>query len=382
MRFDAGSRGAYSTDASNYRQVPIGVVVPRTMDAGVAAVTVCRQHGAPVVSRGGGTSLAGQACNAAVVIDWSKYCHGLVSVDPDARTCVVEPGIVLDELNAQLAEYGLMFGPWPATHDHCTLGGMLGNNSCGATAQAYGKTVDNVARLEVLTYDGERFWTGPTTDEDYGRIVAAGGRGAKIYQQLRELARAHGDQVRERYPHIPRRVSGYNLDSLLPQHGFDVARALVRSESTLVTILHAELRLVPKPPAETLVVLGYPDIAAAADAAPRIAPHQPEQLEGLDGRLIGFERKRRMNPEALHLLPDGDAWLMVIFSGGSREEADAKARALLEELHGTKHEPTVRFYDDAEHEKELADVREVALGATARVPDMPDTWEGASRNEH
>ena len=375
MRFDAGSRGAYSTDASNYRQVPIGVVVPRTVDAGMAAVAVCREHDVPVVSRGGGTSLAGQACNVAVVIDWSKYCHGVVSVDPDARTCVVEPGVVLDELNAQLAPYGLMFGPRPAIHDHCTLGGMLGNNSCGATAQAYGKTADNVARLEVLTYDGERFWTGPASDEDYDRIVAAGGRPAEIYQQLRALAHAHAGQVRERYPRIPRRVSGYNLDSLLPEKGFDVGRALVGSESTLVTILHAELRLVPKPPAETLVVLGYPDIAAA-DAAPGIAPHRPEQLEGLDGRLIGFERERRMNPEALHLLPDGDAWLMVIFSGDSKEDADAKARALLDELHGTAHEPTVKFYDDAEHEKELADVREVALGATARVPDMPDTWEG------
>ena len=152
VRFDAGSRGAYSTDASNYRQVPVGVVVPRTVEAGVQAVAVCREHGAPVVSRGGGTSLAGQACNAAVVIDWSKYCHGVVSVDPEARTCVVEPGIVLDELNAQLAPHRLMFGPKPATHDHCTLGGMIGNNSCGATAQAYGKTVDNVLRLEVLTY--------------------------------------------------------------------------------------------------------------------------------------------------------------------------------------------------------------------------------------
>jgi FAD/FMN-containing dehydrogenase len=140
VRFDAGSRGTYSTDASNYRQVPIGVVVPRSVDDAAAAIAVCREHGAPVVSRGGGTSLAGHACNVAVVIDWSKYCHGLVSVDPEARTCVIEPGIVLDELNAQLAPHHLMFGPKPATHDHCTLGGMIGNNSCGATAQAYGKT--------------------------------------------------------------------------------------------------------------------------------------------------------------------------------------------------------------------------------------------------
>ena len=238
----------------------------------------------PVVSRGGGTSLAGQACNAAVVIDWSKYCHGVVSVDSGAQSCVVEPGIVLDELNSALAPHGLMFGPRPATHDHCTLGGMIGNNSCGATAQAYGKTVDNVLRLEVLTYDGERFWTGPTSDEEYAAIVATGGRQAEIYQAQRELSQSCAGQIRERYPQIPRRVSGYNLDSLLPEHGFDVARALVGSESTLVTILHAELRLVPKPAAQALVVLGYPDIASAADAVPAIAPHQPEQLEGIDGR--------------------------------------------------------------------------------------------------
>jgi FAD/FMN-containing dehydrogenase/Fe-S oxidoreductase len=376
VRFDAGSRGAYSTDASNYRQVPIGVVVPRTVEAGIAAVAACRELGAPVVSRGGGTSLAGQACNVAVVIDWSKYCHGVVSIDPDARTCVVEPGIVLDELNAHLAPHQLMFGPKPATHDHCTLGGMIGNNSCGATAQAYGKTVDNVVRLEVTTYDGERFWAGPTSDEEYAAIVAAGGRRAEIYRQLRELAGACGEEIRQRYPRIPRRVSGYNLDSLLPEQGFDVGQALVGSESTLVTVLHAELRLVPKPAAQALVVLGYPDIASAADATPAIAPHRPEQLEGIDERLITFERERRMNPEALTLLPEGHGWLMVIFSGDTQDEADAKARALIEDLHGTEHEPTVRFYDDPEHEAELADVREVALGATARVPDMPDTWEG------
>jgi FAD/FMN-containing dehydrogenase/Fe-S oxidoreductase len=376
VRFDAGSRGTYSTDASNYRQVPVGVVVPRTVEAGAETVAVCAGHGVPVVSRGGGTSLAGQSCNAAVVIDWSKYCHGLVSVDPDARTCVVEPGIVLDQLNAQVAPHQLMFGPKPATHDHCTLGGMIGNNSCGATAQAYGKTVDNVVRLEVLTCDGERFWAGPTTDEEYAEIVAEGGRRAEIYQRLRELAQASADQIRTRYPQIPRRVSGYNLDSLLPENGFDVARALVGSESTLVTILHAELRLVPKPAAQALVVLGYSDIASAADAAPAIAKHQPMQLEGIDERLITFERERRMNPEALTLLPEGHGWLMVIFSGDSQDEADGKARALIDDLHGTEHEPTVRFYDDPEHEKELADVREVALGATARVPDMPDTWEG------
>jgi FAD/FMN-containing dehydrogenase/Fe-S oxidoreductase len=376
VRFDAGSRGAYSTDASNYRQVPIGVVVPRTIEAGVAAVAVCCQHGAPVVSRGGGTSLAGQTCNVAVVIDWSKYCRRVSSVDPDAKTCIVEPGIVLDALNHELAPHQLMFGPRPATHDHCTLGGMLGNNSCGSTAQAYGKTADNVVRLEVLTYDGERFWAGPTSDDDYAAIIAAGGRRAAIYQQLRELIEACGDLVRQRYPQIPRRVSGYNLDSLLPEHGFDVGRALVGSESTLVTILRAELRLVPAPPARSLVVLGYPDIASAADAVPHILPHQPEQLEGVDNALITVERQRRMNPKSLQLLPEGNGWLMVIFAADSKDAADAKARALISDLEDTDHEPTVRLYDDPGLEQELADVREVALGATARMPGMPPTWEG------
>jgi FAD/FMN-containing dehydrogenase/Fe-S oxidoreductase len=376
VRFDAGSRGTYSTDASNYRQVPLGVVVPRTVEAAVEAIAVCREHGAPVVSRGGGTSLAGQACNVAVVIDWSKYCHQVVSIDPAAKTCVVEPGIVLDALNTATAPHQLMFGPKPATHDHCTLGGMIGNNSCGATAQAYGKTVDNVMRLEVLTYDGERFWVGPTSDEAYTDIVRAGGRRGEIYQALRELADTHAEEIRERYPDIPRRVSGYNLDSLLPEQGFDVARALVGSESTLVTILHAELALVHKPNAQTTVVLGYPDIATAADACPSVAAHEPQQLEGVDHRLVAIERERRMHPEALTLLPDGDAWLMVIFTGDSKEEADAKAHAMLGDLEGDKHEPSVKFYDDPDHEEQLSIIREEALGATARAPDMPVTWEG------
>jgi FAD/FMN-containing dehydrogenase len=160
VRFDAGSRAAYSTDGSNFRQVPIGVVVPRSVEAGAAAVAVCREHGLPLLSRGGGTSLAGQCTNAAVVLDWSKYCSRLISVDPQARTCVVEPGIVLDVLNDQLAGHGLRFGPEPATHMNCTIGGMIGNNSCGATAQRTGKVVDNLAALEVLLYDGTRFWCG------------------------------------------------------------------------------------------------------------------------------------------------------------------------------------------------------------------------------
>ncbi|MGN6678410.1 MAG: FAD-binding and (Fe-S)-binding domain-containing protein, partial [Streptosporangiaceae bacterium] len=376
VRFDAGSRAAYSTDGSNFRQVPIGVVVPRSVEAAVDAVAVCREHGAPVLSRGGGTSLAGQCTNEAVVLDWSKYCNKVVSVADDAQTCGVEPGIVLDLLNAELAPRNVRFGPEPATHMNCTLGGMIGNNSCGATAQRTGKVVDNVAALEVLLYDGTRFWCGPTSDEEYAQIERRGDRRAEIYRRLRRLAETHAEQIRNRFPDIPRRVSGYNLDSLLPEHGFDVAGLLVGSESTLVTVLRAKLKLVPVLPERSLVVLGYPSIDKAADAVPAILPHNPIALEGLDHRLIRDQQTKHLNPQALQELPEGSAFLMVQFGGASREEVDQAAERMLDDLHETEHDPTVEFFDDPEREDELWQVREAGLGATAHVPGEPDTFEG------
>lgn len=376
VRFDAGSRAAYSTDASNFRQTPIGVVVPRTPEAAAEALAVAREHDAPVLSRGGGTSLAGQCTNTAVVIDWSKYCGRLESVDEDARTCVVQPGIVLDELNRQLAPTGLRFGPEPATHANCTIGGMTGNNSCGATAQAYGKVVDNIARLEVQLYDGTRFWCGRTSDEEYAEIERHGDLRASLYRQLRALRDTYADEIRARFPDIPRRVSGYNLDSLLPEHGFDVAGLLVGSESTLVTVLRAELELVPVVKERTLVVLGFPDIESAADAVPTILPYEPIALEGLDSRLLRDERIKHLNPKARAELPEGNAFLMVQFGAETVQEADENAHRLLDGLHESEHDPDVAFLDDPSHEQELWQVREAGLGATAHVPGRPDTFEG------
>ncbi len=376
VRFDAGSRAAYSTDASNFRQVPYGVVVPHSVEAAAEAVTVCREHGVPLVSRGGGTSLAGQCTNQAVVLDFSKYCNRLVSVDTERRTCVVEPGIVLDELNGQLAPTGLRFGPEPATHMNCTIGGMIGNNSCGATAQRTGKVVDNIASLDVLLYDGTRFTCAATDDEEYRRIEERGDRRAAIYRTLRRIRDEHADLLRERYPDIPRRVSGYNLDSLLPEHGFDVAGMLVGSESTLVTVLRAELRLLPVVRNRTLVVLGFRDIAAAADAVPAVVEHEPIALEGVDHYLVHDQRLKGMNAEALQELPKGTGFLMAQFGGDTTEEADAHAHAMLEGLHRTDHAADVVFYDDPAREDELWLVRESGLGATAHVPHRPDTFEG------
>jgi FAD/FMN-containing dehydrogenase/Fe-S oxidoreductase len=377
VRFDAGSRGAYATDGSNYRQVPLGVVVPRSVDAGAAAVAVCARFGAPLLSRGGGTSLAGQCTNTAVVLDWTKYCDGLVSVDPQARTCVVEPGIVLDDLNSQLAACGLKFGPKPSTHSHCALGGMIGNNSCGASAQAFGKTADNVRRLEILTYDGLRCWVGRTTPEEYEAIAAEGGRRAELYAGMRALSDRYLADIRRGYPEIPRRVSGYNLDDLLPEKGFHVARGLVGSEGTLVTVLHAELDLVPVPAADAMLVLGYSDICTAADDVPRILEHcSPAQLEALDDRMAQLMREEGTHLESLRTFPEGGSWLLLQFTGDDREDADGQAERLLRALGRSTDDPDVVLSDDTAREQRMLKAREAGLGVTARPPDDRETWEG------
>ncbi|MCK0093752.1 FAD-binding oxidoreductase [Rhodococcus sp. F64268] len=374
VRFDAGSRAAYSTDASNYRQIPIGVVVPRTPEAAIEAVAVCHENDVPVLSRGGGTSLAGQCCNAAVVLDWSKYCTRVESLDADAGTVIVQPGIALDQLNDQLESTGWMVGPKPSTHVSCTIGGMIGNNSCGSTAQAYGKMADCIRRLEVLTYDGHRMWVQDTTDDKFEQIITADGWRADIYRALRQLRDDYADEIRDRYPDIPRRVSGYNLDELLPENGFNIARLLVGSESTLVTVLRAELSLVRIPAAKSLALLGFDDICAAADAVPQVLEHNPAALEGIDHRLVQLEHSQHLAAAALKELPDGNAWLMVQFNGDTEDEADRKATAMIDDLQAVT--PHARILDDPEHEKQVWAAREAGLGATAYPPDEPETHEG------
>jgi FAD/FMN-containing dehydrogenase/Fe-S oxidoreductase len=376
VRFDEGSRAAYATDGSNYRQVPIGVVVPRSVDEVVAAIAVCRAHGAPVLSRGGGTSLAGQCCNVAVVLDHSKHVNGRHALDPDRRTALVEPGLVLDRLRGAAERHGLTFGPDPSTHDHCTLGGMIGNDSCGTHSVLAGRTTENVHRLEILTYDGERMWVGPTSDAERAAIAEAGGRRGRIYRDLAALRGRFAERIRTGYPHIPRRVSGYSLDQLLPEHGFHVARALVGSEGTLVTVLRAELRLVPNPPARALLVLGYPDVFAAGDDVPELLRTGVIGLEGMDDVLVRDVRVKHLHPERLAILPEGHGWLFAEFGGSDAREAEAAAARCMDALRRGPHPPALRLLRDP-REQELAwKVRESGLGATAWVPGQADTWEG------
>ncbi|HEX3696894.1 MAG TPA: FAD-binding and (Fe-S)-binding domain-containing protein [Polyangia bacterium] len=376
VRFDAGSRALYATDGSNYRQVPIGVVVPRHKVDVVATVDVCRRFGAPVLSRGGGTSLAGQCCNVAVVLDMSKHLRGILDLDPAGRRARVLPGTVLDDLRAAANKHDLTFGPDPSTHNHCTLGGMIGNNSCGVHSIMAGRTAENVEELEVLTYDGDVMRVGATSPAEVDAIVRAGGRRGEIHGRLRALIARYGDLVRKQFPKIPRRVSGYNLDELLPENGFHVARALVGTEGTCVTVLEATLRLVPWPRARTLLVLGYPDIYAAADHVPDVMRDGPMGLEAIDQRLIDDIHKKGLHERYLRYLPKGHAFLLVEFGGDTKAEADARAAVALARLAATVPRPSGKIYDDADQEEKLWKVRESGLGATARIPGSPDTWEG------
>jgi FAD/FMN-containing dehydrogenase/Fe-S oxidoreductase len=376
VRFDAGSRALYSTDASNYRQVPIGVVIPKTTEDVIETLAVCRRHGAPVLARGGGTSLAGQCCNIAVVMDFSTHLNRIVELDPDGCRARVQPGVVLDDLRDAAEAHGLTFGPDPATHNHCTLGGMIGNNSCGVHSVMSGKTDDNIEELEVLTYDGLRLRVGPTSEEELQRIVRAGGRRGEIYRRLRDLRDRYAPLIRERYPDIPRRVSGYNLPWLLPENGFHVARALVGSEGTCVTVLEATVRLVHSPRHRVLVVLGYADAYTAADHVPEILEHGPIGLEGVDDVLVEDMKKKDLHPQNIKLLPSGGGWLLVELGGETREEAAGRARGLMEALQGKPDAPSMNLFDDPKEAKAVWTVRESGLGATARVPGEPDTWEG------
>src|SRR5579859_5112414 len=286
VRFDAGSRALYATDLSIYRQPPIGVVIPRTIDDVTITVDECRQRGIPILGRGCGTSLAGQTCNVAVVLDFSKYVNRLLALDPEGKSARVEPGLIRDDLDHAARPYHLTFVPDPATHRYCTLGGMIGNNSCGAHSVMGGKTVDNIEELEILTYDGLRMRVGPTNDTELERIISEGGAKGVIYRKLRDLRDRYAGLVRERYPRIPRRVSGYNLDDLLPENGFNVARALAGTESTCVTILEATMHLIDSPPYRSLTVAGYPDAPSAADRVMDVLEHRPLGLEGIDDKLV------------------------------------------------------------------------------------------------
>jgi FAD/FMN-containing dehydrogenase/Fe-S oxidoreductase len=376
VRFDDGSRALYATDGSNYRQVPIGVVLPRDIDDVIATISLAREYGAPILCRGGGTSLAGQCCNVAVVLDFTKYMAAILEIDPARRIARVQPGVVLDRLRNAAEKHRLTFGPDPASHDRCTLGGMIGNNSCGVHSVMAGKTDDNIEDLEILTYDGLRIRVGQTSDSEIEKIIGEAGRRGEIYSGLKRLRDTYSNLIQERYPNIPRRVSGYNLNYLLPENGFHVARALVGSEGTCVTVLEASCRLVESPQERVLLVIAYPDIFQCADRVPEIMAHHPIGLEAVDSLLVEFTRRSHLNPDGLALLPQGGGWLFAEFGANTAAEAESQARNLMRNLSRSTNPPEMRLFADRQQAKRVWEVRESALGAISHVPGEPPGWEG------
>ena len=374
--FSAGARALYATDASNYRQTPVGVVLPRTIDDVVETVRACRDHAIPILPRGGGTSLAGQCCNAAVVIDMSRHLRRVLHVDSDRKTARVEPGLVLDDLQRAVAPYGLMYGPDPSTHAWCTLGGMIGNNACGVHSIVGGLTADAVESLDVLTSDGVRLTVGRTSPESLDALCRTPGRRGQIYTSLRELRDRYADEIRARFPRIPRRVSGYELDALLPERGFDVARALVGTEGTCVTVLEATVRLIESPRSRVLLVLGFPDIYGAADAVMDVMDAGPIGLEAVDDVLVANLRKKSKLPRELELLPAGQAWLLVEFGAPSAADAAAAANSLRRRLRERGEVRSSVVFLEPHDIEQVWRIRESGLGATAFVPGEAPTWEG------
>jgi FAD/FMN-containing dehydrogenase/Fe-S oxidoreductase len=367
--FDAATRGIYATDSSNYRQIPLGVVYPLDEEDVRTTVEICARHQAPILARGAGTSLAGQACNVAVVLDLSRHMNHILEIDPLRRVARVQPGVVLDELNAAARALDLTFGPDPATHAWCTVGGMVGNNSCGTHALRYGKTVDNVEELTVITYQGERMVLGPGDDA----LPREGTDAARIISELHQLRVDYADEISTGYPDLSRRVSGYNLDQLLPENGFHLARAVVGSESTCVVVTEITVTLSPWPRHRVLVVLGYDDIYVAADDVARLRRFPLIGLEGFDATLVAQMRQANLNVGNLDLLPPGQGWLLCEIGADSPEEASAAARELLSAIPSSV--TGVLLSDDADQQR-VWQIRESGLGATARPQDQPVNYEG------
>ncbi|MEV6011919.1 FAD-binding and (Fe-S)-binding domain-containing protein [Streptomyces sp. NPDC051976] len=361
---DAGARALMTMDASNYRRVPLGVVAPRDARDVAAALAVCREHGVPVVPRGGGTSIAGQATGTGLVLDFTRHMNHIVDLDADARTARVQPGVVLDDLRSAAAVHGLTFGPDPSTHSRCTLGGMIGNNACGSHSVAWGTTADNVRALDVLTYRGEHICLDSAVTGTHGPEAPMPGPACRLRDGMSALADEHLALLRTGFPQLPRRISGYALDRLLPEHGRDAARAFTGSEGTLGVLTEATVRLVPAPAARALAVLGYPDESAAADAAHLLLPLRPLTVEGMAADLVGA---------AAGSLPRGGAWLFVEVGGDDPDEALARAREVCRAADGaTGHE----IVADPAGQRALWRIREDAAGTATRMPDGSEAWPG------
>ncbi|MFI9328505.1 FAD-binding and (Fe-S)-binding domain-containing protein [Kitasatospora sp. NPDC052868] len=377
VRFGAAERTVYSHDASNYRHLPLGVVKPADLDDVRTALDLCRQYGTPVVARGAGTSIGGQAIGpGAVVLDFRRHLGAVLDVDPERRTARVEPGAVLDDLQRAARRHGLRFGPDPSTHSRCTLGGMIGNDSCGAHSVAWGRTSDNVEALELLLADGTELTVGGAlAPAERAALRALPGRAGELHRSLQEFTDRNLAVIRQGMPELPRRTSGYPLDALLPERGHHLARALTGTEGTCALLLGATVRLVEEPAARALVVAGYPDESAAADAVPALLPLRPLTVEGMAADLVAALVAAGPRPPALDRLPDGACWLFLETGGATGAEALDAARRLADAVRRER-TATVSVVTDPDQQRQLWAVREAGAGIVTRLPGGGEAWPG------
>jgi len=378
--FTDAARALYTSDASNYRQVPLGVVYPFSREDIRSVVSVCRRNGHPILMRGAGTSQNGQCVNAAVILDCSRFMNKVLSIDADTGIADIEPGVVCDQLKLAAAEFGLTFGPDPATHSRCTLGGMIGNNSCGPHSMLAGKTVENVIELDVITSDGVELTLGPTSDADIQRFSLRNNRVGEIYRELKTLVDSHAELIRDKYPTIKRRVSGFNLDQLLPENGFNLARALVGSEGTCVSVVGARVQLIAEPACKRLLVLGFEDIFQAGDCVREILPFSPIAMEGLDWAIVGGLIERGQLLDEVALLPRGKAWILTEIAAANETMLEQNVQEFSLAMHSQERVLDCKIIDQPVQVSQLWSIREQGASATALSldPSQPDPvvgWE-------
>ncbi|CAM2894419.1 FAD-binding and (Fe-S)-binding domain-containing protein [Skermania piniformis] len=346
-------RAEYATDASNYRVPPTAVVFPRSADDVAETLAFAAEHGSSVTARGGGTSMAGNAVGPGLVLDYSRHLNRIVSIDAATRLAVVQPGVVLADLQRAAGRSGLRFGPDPSSQDRCTLGGMIGNNACGPRAVAWGRTGENLRELDILDGSGTR------------RRLAAG---LDPVPGLADFVRANLALLRTEFGRFSRQASGYSLEHLLPERGSDLAAAFAGTEGTCGLLLTATVELVPVPAATGFVAFGYPDMAAAAEAAAHLVAARPLALEGLDARLVDVVRRHRGGvPE----LPAGGGWLFVETAGADQAGADARAAEL-----AAGHDAPARVVTDPAEVSALWRIRADGAGLAGRTPDGAPAWPG------
>ena len=353
---DPRRRAEYSSDASNYRVLPTVVVEPLDIDDVLTTLAVSRETGVPVTARGGGTSISGNAVGTGIVIDFARHLNRVRELDPGSRSAVVEPGTVLSTLQRRAAPHGLRFGPDPSSQDRATLGGMIGNNACGPHAVAYGRTADNVQALTVI--DGR------------GRLIRTPD-GVQQVPGLDGLVQSRLEVIRTELGRFGRQISGYSMEHLLPENGRNLARALVGTEGTLGVVLDATVQLVRISPARMLVVLGYPDMASAADAVPTLMAHSPLAVEGLDSRLVDVVRAAK-GAAAVPELPRGAGWLMIEVGGETPAEALASCAALVR---------SAAAMDSMTHPAgpvatAIWRIRADGAGLAGRTPNGREAWPG------